>query len=61
VTPNELYIAMAMLIEEVAGPKYDRRLGTDQPIAQAQWDELDRRWRMIYLMNRSRETSDEQL
>lgn len=53
-TPNKLLQNVAVLIEEVATPQYDRDTGDEQPITAEQWNTLDERWRMIVLMNRPR-------
>jgi hypothetical protein len=51
-TPNQLMVQFAVLVEEVAPPRYDKRSGNDQPISVEEWDALNERWRMLYLLNR---------
>ena len=58
-TPNKLLQNVAVLIEEVATPQYDRDTGDEQPITAEQWDVLDERFRMIVLMNKPRSDGHE--
>jgi hypothetical protein len=53
-TPNQLIVQLGVLIEEVAPPRYDRQSGADQPISAEEWDILNERWHMLYVMNKPR-------
>lgn len=53
-TPSALIRNMAALIEEVVDAKYDRASGDQQPVTAQEWDILNERWHMLYVMNKPR-------
>ena len=60
VTPSTLIRALAALIEEVAHKGFDEH-GDEQPITVDQWNRLNERWEMIFLMNKSRAPQEQKI
>lgn len=58
-TPDQLLVEVASLIEAVCRPTYDRTSGDEQPITNQQFDVLADRFLMLCDKNRTQEESRE--